>query len=146
MKKIICITTAVLLLICMSATSSTAGAARRHTIEGVVIGTSLALIGAAIYNDIHRDGAPDQRQHYPAVHEPPRHDDRYASREQYHNAHRYHRPRAHWEIQRVWIPPVYETRWNPGHYNRRGEWISGGYQDFLVKEGYYMEEKVRIRH
>lgn len=146
MKKIICITTAAVLFICLSATSSTAGAARRHTIEGVVIGTGIALLGAAIYNDIHRDRASDQNQHHPAFHKPPKHENRYAKRKRHHPRHKFHRPIKRWEIQRVWIAPVYEKRWNPGHYNRRGEWISGRYQNFLIREGYYTEEKVRVRH
>ncbi|NOX35882.1 MAG: hypothetical protein GXP56_19500 [Deltaproteobacteria bacterium] len=137
MKKIIAITTTVILFVCLSTVSASAGAARRHTIEGFMLGTGVAILGAAIINGINKNS---NRENY-----------RYAEiqRDHYnrrHARHRYHRPSGYWEIERIWVEPVYETKWNPAHYDRRGDWVSGRNEKFLVKDGYWQEEKVWVRY
>ena len=140
MKKIIATTTAVLLLICFSTASAYAGAARRHTIEGFMLGTGVAILGAAIINEINKDSKPQYTQNHS------RHGEYCYAGNRYGYNNRHHRARGHWEIERIWIDPVYEKKWNPGHYNRRGEWLSGRYEKFLVQDGYWQEEKVWVWH
>lgn len=149
MKRTIAITTAVLLLTAIvSITSAHAGAARRHTIEGFMIGTGVAILGAAIINELNKDTgtveAHAYSRHPRTVYEKPYY---HGPRKKHHRGHRYaHRNRGHWEIEKIWIAPVYEKRWNPGHYNRRGEWVSGRYEKFVVQEGYWTTEKIWVRH
>ncbi len=54
--------------------------------------------------------------------------------------------RGHWETRKTWIKPAYETRWNPGHYNRRGYWVEGRYEEFKVADGFWRSDKVWVRH
>ena len=144
MQKIIAITTAVLLLICFSTVSAHAD---RKTMEGIMIGTGVAILGAAIINGINQDSRPRyssshsrHSRYYYAGH---RHD----YRNKHHRKYRHHnRPRGYWEIERIWIEPVYEKKWNPGHYNRRGDWINGRLEKFMIKDGHWQEEKIWVRH
>jgi len=110
------------------------------------IGTGVAILGAAIINGINHDSRPSYNRHY-SRHS--RH--HYAGyRQEYKNRHhkkyKSHRPGGYWEVERIWVEPVYEKKWNPGHYNRRGNWISGRYENFLVQDGYFQEEKVWVWH
>lgn len=145
MKKMIAITAAAVLIVCISASGATAGAARRHTIEGVMIGTGIAILGAAIYNEIHDDDRTVHVVHHGDRHpprrvcQPPAPRNRYAYKKHHRGA------RGHWVIKKVWVGPKYEKRWHPGHYNHRGAWKSGRHKKFLVKEGYYKKEKVWVR-
>jgi len=144
MNKLIAITTTVLLLICFSTATALAGSARKHTIEGIMIGTGVAILGAAIINEINRDAKPQYRANY-ARHDGHRYAGyRYDHKRRNHRRYKSHRSRGHWEIERVWIDPVYEKKWNPGHYNRRGKWISGRVEKFMIKDGYWQEEKLWV--
>ena len=145
MKKLIAITTATLLIICFSTVS--AHAADRKTMEGFMIGTGVAILGAALLHNANKGPrlkvlTPDQDQHRDRNH--------YAGygygHKRKHHKRYHHGPRGHWEIEKVWVEPVYETKWNPGHYNRRGEWVEARNEKFLVKDGYYQEEKVWVWH
>ena len=146
MKKIISITASALLLICFSTLSAHAGAARRHTIEGFMLGTGVAILTAAIFNGTHQQPRPAYTGNnnsqdsgcYPEY--------RYSYKTKPHRKYRHHGPRGHWEVDRIWVEPVYETKWNPGHYNRGGDWVSGRQERFLVKDGYWQEEKVWVRY
>lgn len=51
------------------------------------------------------------------------------------------RCRGHWETRRIWVPPVYEKVWNPGHYNRNHEWVCGHWIRLEKKPGYWKTEK-----
>ena len=146
MKKLISIITAVLILICFSTASAHAD---RKTVERIMIGTGIGILGAAIahgvinhskpqysrqqsrYNDHNYTGYKDRHRH--------KRDKKYCSSEP-------HRPRGHYETEKTWIEPVYETKWNPGHYNRRGDWINGRYEKFTVQKGYWKKNKVWIWH
>lgn len=130
----------VVLAVGFTAANVQAGSARRHTIEGIMIGTGVAILGAAIISELNKEDEPA-----PAAHIPPA--------PQY-TAHQYtahHRPgkpwhkRGHWEVRRVWVEPVYETRWNPGHYTPDGRWVNGRMQEFLATKGYWREERVWVR-
>ncbi|WP_300457559.1 hypothetical protein [Desulfobacula sp.] len=145
MKKITAITTAILLFGCFSTVSAHAGAARRHTVEGFMLGTGVAILSAAIINGIHRDSKRHYAESYarPARRHPARYDD--GCRAQNHSKLKSHGPRGYWEIEKIWIAPVYKKKWNPGHYNRKGIWVSGRHEKFLIKQGYYREEKVWVR-
>ncbi len=130
MKKLIAIAAASILIIGLSTSSAQAGAARRHTIEGFLIGTGVTLLGTAI---VHSMNTPA------AVRAAPRHHDhRYTT-------HHKKKRKGHWATRKVWVDPVYETRWNPGHYNKRGKWVSGRRQAFLVADGRWEKERVWIR-
>ena len=145
MKKITAITTAILLFVCFSTVSAHAGSARRHTVEGFMLGTGVAILSAAIINGIHHDSRVHDTNSYagPGRRHPARYDDDCRGR----NLIKFksHGPRGHWEIEKIWMAPVYEKRWNPGHYNRKGIWVNGRNEKFLIKEGYYWKEKVWVR-
>lgn len=56
-----------------------------------------------------------------------------------------HRPRmrsrGHWE--EICKPPVYKRVWNPGHYNRCGRWIPGGWYLIKIRDRYCKRVWVR---
>lgn len=144
MKKLIAITTSILVLTFFSAVSAHAD---RKTVEGFILGTGIAVLSAAIYNGVHKSPSL-QPQHTPTHFL--KYEDRHAYRHDKQNTDRRHYrhqgPSGHWEIERVWIAPVYEKKWNPGHYNPRGEWISGRHEKFLIQNGFWQEEKIWVRY
>jgi len=152
MKQIISIFTAVMLMICFSTTSANAGSAKKHAIEGLLIGTGAAILGAAIINEVNRDINHHFNIHYGyndyPKHHRRHHRDRYwhKNKKRRHRKFKHHRSRGHWEIQKSWVKPVYEKRFRPGHYNRHGEWVSGRFKKFMVQNGYWHKEKVWVRH
>ncbi|MCU0598837.1 MAG: hypothetical protein MUE70_06190 [Desulfobacterales bacterium] len=44
------------------------------------------------------------------------------------------------EPRRVWVPPVTERVWNPGHYEY-GRWVPGQYIIIEREPGYWVEER-----
>jgi len=146
MKNVITITTAVLLLTSFSIVSAYAGAARRHTIEGFMLGTGVAILGAAIINEINNDSKPQYQRNHSRQGRYRHAGYRHSRNKRHHSKYKHHRPRGYWEIERVWIEPVYIKKWNPGHYNRRGKWISGRHEKFPVQKGYFQEKKVWVWH
>ncbi|MCF6246418.1 MAG: hypothetical protein L3J69_03555 [Desulfobacula sp.] len=145
MKQIIAITTGLLMIMgIISVSAAHAGAARRHTIEGFVLGTGVALLGTAIFQEMNKDAAP--RPAY-TRHWPDRYEEEGFKQYKYRHHRKYaERTRGHWESERVWIAPVYEKRWNPGHYNRTGTWMSGRYENFVIEQGHWAKNKVWVRH
>nr|NJM01304.1 hypothetical protein [Desulfobacula sp.] len=146
MNRIITITTTVLFLVCFSAIPARAD---RKTMEGFMLGTGVAILGAAIINGMNDNDGPRYSRH----HSPPppdvcpveyrgRHDGRYDGR--YDRRHRHYGPEGRWEMVRVWVEPVYERRWNPAHYNPGGEWVEGRYESFQVQGGYYRDQRVWV--
>ena len=142
MNKIITITTTVLFLICFSMVPARAD---RKTMEGFMLGTGVAILGATIINGMNDNDRPRYSRH----HSPPPpeiyhieyrgdYDDRYPRR------HHHPGPDGRWEMVRVWVEPVYETRWNPAHYNHRGEWVEGRYENFQITGGYYQDQRVWV--
>lgn len=109
--------------------SAQAGSPQRHRWEGVAIGVGAALIGSAIIKSMH---------HYPpAVQHRP------------HKVHHYHynappAPSGYWDTQKEWVPPECKKVWNPGHYNRRGRWITGRWMRVQTQPGYWKESRVWV--
>jgi hypothetical protein len=112
------------------ASSALAGSKQRHRWEGVAIGVGAAILGHAIYQT-HKT---EQRQPVAYV-EPER-----TYRHHYRPKHRH----GHWEWQKTWVPPTYETVWNPGHYNRKGLWVSGHWMEVETSDGHWTRERVWV--
>ncbi len=148
MKKITALTLTLILIACFSTPSADAGAARRHTIEGFILGTGAVIIGTAIIHGLNKDQQPSLNRQ-PSRKYKPSHN---YSRQRKHQSYRHHRryakhsapPRGHWKIREVWIADKYKERWNPGHYNPRGTWVEGRYTDFLVRKGHWQTQKIWI--
>ncbi|MBF0413879.1 MAG: hypothetical protein HQK70_14380 [Desulfamplus sp.] len=115
-------------------------------VEGLIIGTGAALLGAAIIN-----GLNSQPKYYnPSVVVSPERRDNYSNSDQYSNdSDEYYRDEEHkgyWSVERVWVPPLYRQQWYPGHYSRRGYWVTGGYARILVRDGYWENRRVWVRN
>ncbi len=147
MKKIIAILTAAIIVICISTVNAYAD---RKTMEGILIGAGVTILGAAIISEMntsHRSTGHNTA--YSNHHSPPtarvyinnsRH-----GRNKHHKRYS-HRSRGHWEVQKQWVEPVYERKWNPAHYNRRGEWVDGRTEKFMIQDGYWQEDKIWVWH
>ncbi len=147
MKKTIATISAIFLVIVFS---SSPARADRKTMEGFLLGTGVAILGTAIIHGIHRDNNSNHTQYQSSYsnHKTYRHSG-YKDRDRHHSYKKHHRKshrRGHWEVDRVWIDPVYEKKWNPGHYNRHGEWVNGRYERFEICKGYWKEEKTWVRY
>jgi hypothetical protein len=138
MKTLISITTAIVMFVCLSAAPARAD---RKTTEGFLLGVGAAVLGTAIYQGLHHSSGyrEPQRHHAP----PPA----YGYKSQCRNDRRYVRqPVIRWEIQRIWVEPVFETRWHPGHHNRKGHWVGGRHEKIKVRDGYWTERRGRGRY
>ena len=124
MKKIIITTIITLFIFSICSSPAFAGSRGRNFARGVIVGTTAAIIGAAIISEINH--------HNTVV---------LAGRNHQYNRHPH---RGHWRYEKVWMPPVYEKRWNPGHYNPRGHWVNGGYQRFIIKDGFWKKTRVWV--
>jgi hypothetical protein len=115
-------------IILTSTSSSWAGSAHDHRMEGLAWGIGAAILGKVIL-DYHRDQppvvAPAPR---PAVH---------AQRVPDHSAGR-------WEVRREWVPARYKKVWNPGHFNHRGQWVRGCWLRVRAEPGYWREKEVWV--
>jgi hypothetical protein len=117
----------------MIVNSAWAGSIQSHRWEGVAIGLGAAIIGSAIIHqhknstswkrDSHRVYVYEDRHHHHP--KPPRHS-------------------GYWKIEKEWIPPTYKEVWNPGHYNRHGEWEKGQWIKIVNEPGYWSEKRVWI--
>ena len=137
MKKLISIITASFLILVVSTSFAHAGAARRHTIEGFLLGTGVTLLGTSIVRSMNPAPEPAKV----VVH----HYNTHQYRNHYNTCRDRGHRRGHWKKRKGWMKPVYETRWNPGHYNKRGKWVPGRYQEFHMAEGYWKKDRMRIR-
>jgi len=104
---------------------------KNNVLEGVVLGAGALILGTAIAQSLN---SPRQTAQIHATHVPTRPGHR-----------KLHKKRGHWETQKIWVAPVYETRWNPAHYNARGRWVQGRHQQFLVAEGFWKKERVWVK-
>ena len=114
-----------------------AGSVQRQRWEGFAIGLGAAIIGSAILNQ-QRTGdydrqpqviyRPHRQQHSPNYHAP--------------GPKRRDHGRGHWEVTKEWVPPTYKKVWNPGHYNRRGEWKSGHWIEIEDTPGYWAKTRI----
>ena len=102
--------------------SAWAGENHRYRWEGIAIGVGAVMLGHALFNQNHpRDLRPAPR-----------------------NIHRQPPPtrfRGRPEMRRVWIPPVYEREWNPGHYNHKGRWVHGRWIKVMKEPGYWSKRQ-----
>jgi hypothetical protein len=117
--------------ITVAVSPSWAGSKQKHRWEGVAIGIGAAILGKAIIDSYYQQTAPSpysesyviEHHHY---HQPPP------------------KPAGYWETQKEWIPPAYEKRWNPGHYNRHGRWEKGSWIRVEVEPGHWEYKKVWV--
>ncbi|PID40265.1 MAG: hypothetical protein CR984_04110 [Proteobacteria bacterium] len=117
--------------IALVSTPALAGSKQRHRWEGVAIGIGAAILGHAIY-EAHNN----HKQPSPVVYVEPGHPCRHK---------RGHRQRyGHWEWRKTWVPPTFERVWNPGHYNRRGQWIQGHWMKVKESEGHWVRERIWV--
>ena len=137
MKKKLITIIAIVCMLSLAATSVYADSAskrRRHQLEGFLVGSTAAFIGASIINSLNnkKSGAYNNNKQ------------RYQREQYYSDRYRYQEPDGHWEVERIWVEPEYEEKWNPGHYNKRGRWVRGRYQRFITKRGYYKKRRVWV--
>ena len=108
-----------------------AGNVQRNRWEGLAIGIGAAILGKVIFDHVQQQrrssGAVYGHHRYPEPHYGPP-----------------HRHSGHWEIRKVWVPPVYKRVWNPGHYNRKGRWVSGKWIKIEKQPGYWKKERIWI--
>lgn len=112
------------------ASPALAGSEQRHRWEGVAIGVGAAILGHAIY---HTHKAEQQAS---VVYAEPERTDRHG----FGHKHRH----GHWEWRKAWVPPTYQRVWNPGHYNRKGHWISGHWMEVETSGGHWTQERVWV--
>ncbi|MCP4107191.1 MAG: hypothetical protein GY749_16895 [Desulfobacteraceae bacterium] len=138
MKKLSVYFIVFVLCFTLSATSALAGSKQRHRWEGVAIGVGAAILGHAIIKNQERQRpepvVAKEPRYYPAPPPP-----------SYHRKH-YRNHRGHWEYKKVWVAPVYEKVWNPGHYNRHKKWVKGKWIRIEVEPGHWVKEKVWVGH
>lgn len=128
-KKLLIVLVIAVFGMMLASSSALAGSKQRYRWEGVAIGLGTALVGHAIYQ-AHRAGQQPQVVYV----EPERH--RYDRG----SKHRH----GHWEWQKTWVPPTHEKVWNPGHYNRKGQWVSGHWIELKTNAGHWAQERVWI--
>lgn len=165
LKKVLTGVAAVLVVVVFSAVSANAGSARRHTMEGIVIGSTLAILGATLINGMNDDRPVHVVHHnrrdrhdnwnrpgsvihnqYPRNHYTDR-----RNQDRYDNGWRWDnndyrdnsRRNGRWEIRKTWVAPTYKKIWVDGH--RRGRhWVDGHWERVMVRDGYYKTEKVWV--
>lgn len=142
MKKAISLLTLALVIIVFT---SAPARADRKTMEGFLLGTGAVLLGTAIIHEMHRDTPPRYQHSKPPRREYRRADYRHKNK---YRTKKHHRrgPKGHWEVNRIWIDPIYERKWNPGHYSRHGDWVKGRHKRFMIADGYWKEKRSWVRH
>ena len=116
MKKLFLIAIAGILCFSIASSDAYAGKSRRNMYEGIAIGLGAAILGGALLNHYQPRYAPENTYCYP----PPR-------------PQRY----GYWGYKKIWVPPVYNRVWNPGHYSYRGQWIPGGWVKIKARQGHW---------
>ena len=125
MKKLIILLTAMIFFLTFFTNPVFAGSKQHYRWEGVAIGLGAAILGSALINSSQSSYEPERvtivehKTYYRP--DPPRYQ-------------RYCEPR------RVWVPPVYDRVWNPGHYEY-GRFVSGKYIIIERVPGYWAEER-----
>ncbi len=137
MKKTLSIFLAAALLIPLSFSQASAGKGKNHLMEGILIGTGVAILGATIVHEIHHDS---KKMEYPCDYPKP---DKSYPNKKWHGANLHHDP-GHWILTKVWVPPQYGKRWNPGHYNKQGRWVPGRYEQVIVQKGHWEKRNIWV--
>jgi hypothetical protein len=121
MKKLILLLTAMIFSMTLFTNPVLAGSKQHYRWEGVAIGLGAAILGSSLINNYSPEHVTvvEHRTYYQP--DPP-HYKRYC------------------EPQRVWVPPVYDKVWNPGHYDDC-RYISGRYIMIERSPGYWAEER-----
>ena len=135
MKKknlIILLLTAIL---CFSFPTSSVWAGSKHDYrrQGIAIGIGAAILGTALFGQYNRGYYSHHRS---AIHRAPVY--RYPT-----PRHRQHRE-GHWEMRKERVHPTYRRVWNPGHYNRHGEWVNGHWIKVVDQPGYWTKTRVWV--
>jgi hypothetical protein len=131
-KKLLISLIVTLFGISLISSSALAGSKQRYRWEGVAIGVGAAILGHAIYQ-AHR-AADQPRVVYVEPPPPPAY--------RYRHGPKHHR--GHWELQKTWVPPTYQRAWNPGHYDRRGNWVPGAWIELKTSDGYWRQERIWV--
>jgi hypothetical protein len=116
--------------IALVSSSALAGSKQRHRWEGVAIGVGAAILGHAIYQSHQAERQPQVVYVEPERTYGGNHGPEYRC--------------GHWEWQKTWVPPTYEKVWNPGHYNRKGHWVSGHWIEVETSDGHWIQERVWV--
>lgn len=142
MKKTFVWMLATIFFVSLSASSAFAGSKQRHRWQGVAMGVGAAILGSAILNncraDVYEEASCPERVVMV---------DRYHSDDAcYRGCDHDRRPprRGGWEVQKIWVAPVVESVWNPGHYDRHNRWVPGRYITIETEPGYWREERVWV--
>ncbi len=149
MKKTLTIFLIAALLIPFTFSPASAGPRNKHLLETVIIGTGVAILGTALIHEIQHNNRKNYYAHntyhsqkYPKhpgwqkpqpIHPP-----------KYHVLNR-HKGRGGWVIEKIWVAPIYENRWVPGHHRKHGRWVKGRYRHVIVQKGYWEKRRVWIR-
>ena len=129
-KKLLIALIVAVFVVTLVSTAVSAGSTQRHRWEGVAIGVGAAVLGHAIYKAHKADQGPQV-----VYVEPDPAYERHHGREHRH---------GRWEWQEIRVPPTYEKTWNPGHYNRKGHWVTGHWITVPIMEGYWTRERVWV--
>lgn len=124
MKKLIILSMMTVFFLSLSTGPVFAGSKERYRWQGAAIGIGAAILGSAIINSYKSEPVRviEHETHYYSYPPP--------------------RCQRSCEPRRVWVPPVNEQVWNPGHYDQYGRWISGQYILLERAPGYWVEERV----
>ena len=99
-----------------------AGGKHPYRWERIAIEVGAVMLGHTLFNQHHpRDPRPDPGY----IHRPPPHPRFYGDS----------------EMRRIWIPPVYEKVWNPGHRNHNGRWVPGRWIEVVKEPGHWCEKR-----
>lgn len=126
-KRMFTIIFIAIITIAMTAPLSWAGSRERHQLEGFAIGVGAVLLTKAIIDHHHHDRVSVT----PAAHN-------------YRHRRPHHRPAGYWEIQKEWVPAIHKKVWNPGHYNRHGDWVRGRWIKIEKHPGHWTRKRVWI--
>lgn len=129
MKKIIILSIVTMFFLSLAVPSAEAGSKQRHRWEGVAIGLGAAILGHALINNScapppERSVVIDRDCHRPSY--------------------SHHYRGGHWEVRKIWVAPVCEKVWNPGHYNHCHQWVPGQYITIEKAPGYWAKERVWV--
>lgn len=130
MKKTGIISLMIIIIVSFSMSPVLAGSKQRYRWQGAAIGLGAAALGHVIYKNAQARHAPErvvvvERPAYASPCPPPCY------------------PGAcSYEPRRVWVEPVREQVWNPGHYHN-GRWIEGQWILIEASPGYWREARVR---
>jgi len=122
-KRLLTLCLVAIISIAFTAPAAWAGSAQKHRLEGAVMGIGALILTKAIIDHSRYVDAVETR---PAARPYP------------------YQPAGYWDTQREWIPARYHKVWNPGHYNRRGQWVSGHWMQVEIEPGYWTGKRVWV--